>query len=201
MLTKSDIVQVSNGMQQAHGNIWSLSSKDDAIVIPVNVGWRQRDNRAVMGRGLAFQASQRWPWLRDRWGQHCRQRGADAIPCVFYIESKWARSVILFPSKPLNEEKPWLSWYGPSDLGLIKKHLPALSGLATDPITIKGQPILCGERILVPLIGCGNGNLDPVDIVPVLEQGLTHERFVLVHPETRTEEESEGSEDGADRLP
>jgi len=166
-------------MKTVVGNIWNISTRNDAIVIPVNVGWRARNNKAVMGRGLAREAVRRWPWLQDEWGIYCKTVGADAVPLAWRTDSKWCRYVVAFPTKPLNVEESWLSWRSESSLKLIRDMLPHLNTVAlaiTKFATEHAEPL---PMILVPSLGCGNGGLEEKDVLPLMET-LAHPNFIHV---------------------
>jgi hypothetical protein len=59
-------------MKQASGNLWQLPG--DARCITVN-GATRGDGTAVMGRGTAAQAAQRWPHLPRILGDAITQSG------------------------------------------------------------------------------------------------------------------------------
>ena len=148
-------------------NIWDLHPHAN-IVIPTNIGWT-KEGKNVMGAGLAAQAAQRFPKLAYFYGQYCKKYGSETevIP--------WAgtNQLILFPVKPLNVEKPWLSWQQPASLDLIRKSAEELEDLATSGV-IEGLTA-------VPLVGCGNGKLSEKDVLPILREELDS-RFILVRP-------------------
>jgi hypothetical protein len=150
-----------------YGDIWKYRGKG-YIVIPTNLGWR-KDGANVMGRGLAAQAASLYPGLAERYGEMCRQYG-ERLSCV--VVSGYDTPLILFPTKPLNKEAPWLSWQAMADLSLIEKNAKCLAELEGD---LKDD-----LPILVPALGCGNGGLDLREVRPILERHLTSDRFVLV---------------------
>lgn len=158
-------------MQELTGDIWQLADrKKDWIVIPTNIGWKS-DGKNVMGRGLARQAARRWPELPWLYGSFCKEHG-EITPIMIYRpeNKKWCETLLLFPVKPLDKEKPYLSWWHPADLDLIRSHCSVLSFLAPQ----------CSGRILVPSLGCGNGGLDETQVLPVLYSQLTHSCFYNV---------------------
>jgi hypothetical protein len=99
----------------------------------------------------------------------CRKYG-ERLSCV--VVSGYDTPLILFPTKPLNREAPWLSWQAMADLSLIEKNAKCLAKLERD---LKDD-----LPILVPAVGCGNGGLDLREVRPILERHLTSDRFVLV---------------------
>lgn len=76
--------------------------------------------------------------------------------------------LILFPTKPLNEKAPHLSWQGPADLWLIEGSLMELSELPES------------GTIALPLVGCGAGGLQEKQVLPLLRHYLRDDRFMLV---------------------
>jgi hypothetical protein len=163
-------------MKTLVGDIWELSTREDLIVVTVNVGWT-RVGKAVMGRGIAREATRRWPKVAWSWGKVCQEHGAKAPPSLFATPgSKWCKGLILFPTKPLNSREPWLSWRQDSSYELIEFWLPWLNN-AVELMAAEMPPV---ARVLVPTLGCGCGNLDPDRMTMMLEEHLTHERFVHV---------------------
>lgn len=156
-------------MQFAAGDLWNWYAQGYAIVVPTNIGWtRSRQN--VMGRGVALQASRRFPQLALRYGTLCRQYGTSTPVAYEVVDDE--HIIILFPVKPLNVSAPFLSWRGSATLDLIERSASQLRDLALPPDH--------SQRIALPLVGCGNGGLLRRDVVPILERHLTEDRFVLV---------------------
>jgi hypothetical protein len=162
-------------MRVEHGNIWQYRGRG-YIVIPTNIGWK-KDGSGVMGRGLAAQAASMYPGLAERYGEMCQKYG-ERLSCVVVLG--YDTPLILFPTKPLNKEAPWLSWRSAADLRLIEKNARCLSELEKD---LKDD-----LPILVPALGCGNGGLDLRLVRPIFERYLTSDRFILVleHPDGRS---------------
>lgn len=158
-------------MLEAEGDIWKLSGAKDAIVIPTNIGWRDRDGRAVMGAGLARDAARRFPALAVMYGKECQEQRERTPITVYRMNSAWCLALVLFPVKPLLQGKPYLSWQQPASVELIKAHLPALEAIGSWPELQEG-------KIYVPSLGCGNGQLDEEDVLPLLQK--LPDRFVHV---------------------
>jgi len=135
------------------GDIWDHRRTRDWVVIPTNIGWKQ-DRTAVMGRGLAKQAHRLCAPLPAWYGRLCAEHGAE-IPTLAHPDWRF----ILFPTKPMNAKQPWMSWRGPSTLERIEQSCEELLTLI---------PQLRRGRVLMPLVGCGNGGLAPEDILPHL---------------------------------
>jgi hypothetical protein len=147
------------------GDILELASLIDFLVIPTNIGWDSR-GYAVMGAGLAKFASSDDPTLFSWYGRYCQQHGADT-PVV------QRGRFILFPTKPLDVVRPWMSWSRPASLKLVKRSLKQLSQMRPPDKRIK---------FFVPMVGCGvrTGMLDPSDVLPLMTKYLRKSWFVLV---------------------
>jgi len=154
------------------GDVWSQRRARDWIVIPTNIGWRQ-DGSNPMGKGLARKAAQKYKPLPAWYGALCRQH-MNNTPTLAHPH--W--NLILFPTKSLDARRPWASWQQPASLELIQRSLGHLSAV---------MPHLPrGGRVLLPAVGCGEGGLDPAEIVPILLDYQAREervRIVLL-PET-----------------
>ena len=187
-------------MRTETGDIWQLSTPEDTIVIPVNVGWRLTDGRNPMGKGLALQAARRWNFLAATYGEFCRKHGRATPLFVLHTANKWCRYLVLFPTKPLNVEKPYLSWRQDADLALIEVNLMHLQQHAlqfcekTDslPHYQTSRPAHYPEqggsrRILVPSVGCGEGHIAEEVLIQALQAHLTHPCFVHVKYSTESQ--------------
>ena len=141
------------------GNIWDASA-DVAIVIPTNVGWKHNGEN-VMGRGVARQAATRYWALAEGYGYWCKAEGDRLYERV----EGDGRRLICFPVKPL-ALNPSMSWQQPADLHLLERSAVALAALSH-------------RSVWLPLVGCGNGGLNPADVLPILER-LLDDRFTLV---------------------
>jgi hypothetical protein len=146
-------------MKRAYGNIWDLADSH-WIVIPTNGGWRA-DGTNVMGRGLALQAANRFPEIPGVYGRVCRENQGTCF--MVYGE----RQLIFFPVKPLRIDAPHLSWRQPADLRCIKASCENLVEWIEmeKPLEIENPPL-----IAMPMVGCGNGGLEPQVVLPILEE-------------------------------
>jgi hypothetical protein len=82
--------------------------------------------------------------------------------------------MILFPTKPLNEQEPGKSWKNKASLDLIRQSAKELNALLLphkDQDWPMAKPIQT-NHILIPAVGCGNGLLDEDHVVPVLKEEL-----------------------------
>lgn len=145
------------------GNIWDFITINTPIIIPTNIGWKNTGEN-VMGRGLAKQAAERYPDLALWYGTLCRQYWG-GTPVIRHP----VHPLIMFPVKPLNDNKPYYSWASRADLELIEKSTQQLATLET-----------MDSHIYVSMVGCGNGGLDIDDVFPLLSRYLDDERFTLV---------------------
>lgn len=156
-------------MIETRGDIWDYEDTH-WIVVPTNIGWTHA-GKNVMGRGIARQAAERYPKLAKNYGEFCRMYHGHvgmALPLWLPTDTR----LILFPTKPLNALRPAMSWRGKSDLDLINHGLYRLRAL----------PPMHPPAIAVPLLGCGNGGLDPDVVAPLMRRYLDQERFLLVKP-------------------
>jgi hypothetical protein len=123
-----------------------------------------------MGAGTAKVAAEKCPELPGWYGRKCKTYKGETAVTVY----KPGR-MFLFPTKPLDEDQPWLSWKNDADLNLIKRSAKQLAALVTE-LTSRGSFF---TKIGVPLVGCQNGNLNRRDVVPILKEFLD-DRFVLL---------------------
>ena len=164
-------------MLRAYDNIWDWYDLGHWIVIPTNIGWTATGAN-VMGRGLAFDANKKFPGLAATYGEFC-QDNRDSACVLILIDLK----LILFPTKPLNKSQPHLSWQHGSTIETIKNSLDdLLFGLSEK--THSDESLfewMQDDRkcIVFPLVGCGNGGLSPQVVVPILEEALPGNLFVL----------------------
>ena len=167
--TNTEMVQTMNYLI---GDIWPYAHfLWDWVVIPTNIGWR-RDGRNVMGRGLAAQAAKRYPDLPVWYGDCCRHhRSSLGITYSRFTNINGGCNLIMAPVKPLDEEQPHMSWKHPATLERIEKTLDELRMFI---------PRRQAGRVLVPLLGCGNGGLDPKEVYPLMHRMLSGPYCTLV---------------------
>lgn len=149
-------------MRVYYGDLWD-NHPTELVVVPANIGWKTGGD-AVMGAGVAKQAADRFPDLPQWWGFQC-QRFREDTPVTMHPHYR----IILFPTKPLNEDMPWMSWKDDADAKLIWRSAAQLAAFAFDDQTIS-----------VPLVGCGKGRLSTELVLPILKTFLNHHRFQLV---------------------
>lgn len=142
-------------------DIWEKHDAGEEVVCITTNGYRKtRDGHAVMGRGTAGQAAQRWPDLPDVLGQMLRDHGN----VVQVIRER----LVAFPVKPVygiagphnvvrhmhhrfRQGDVVPGWALVADLDIIATSLRQLDGLRQ----ARGW-----ERVYLPRPGCGAGELD-----------------------------------------
>jgi hypothetical protein len=133
-----------------------------------------------MGAGVAAKASEKVPNLAQVYGEYCFRFGA-ATPVTFDIST----GIVYFPTKPMNEQDPALSWKNPASLTLINRSARQLAAMtwmtrATVLKNTEHPPPLEDDDVYIPMVGCGLGGLPEDYVVPILENHLQSDRFVLV---------------------
>ncbi|MCK9428789.1 MAG: hypothetical protein M0R17_02110 [Candidatus Omnitrophica bacterium] len=148
-------------MNFKQGNLWVWHKLGSTIVIPTNEGWKH-DGSNVMGAGLAKEAREVYTELPKIYGRDCQLLTSR----VYYPDYR----LILVPSKPLNVKSPHLSWQGNANINTVTKSLKWLQDIS------ESLP----EKVYVPLIGAGNGQLDPELIKELMDKILISEKFIGV---------------------
>ena len=145
------------------GNLWEFHEAGHWVCVTTNgvVGKKG----LVMGKGVALEASTRFPDLKEKWGEMVQELGNIPVPYMGRLLS--------FPTKH--------HWRDNSDIDLIAK---SAHGLAKWLPFIKGS---CGRQqqpflpICLPMVGCGNGNLDwNSQVLPVLSSILTSDDYLAI---------------------
>ena len=140
-------------MLEINGNIWDFE-KQGWIVVTTNAEIR-KDGKAVMGKGIAYQAAQKFPDLPLKLAKHVQNFGN--------ILKIWPEyGIITYPTK-------WY-WGDDSDLILIKN----------GAIKLIHSPELYGSNIYLPRLGCGCGNLHWEEVKTILEKILVEDRFIVI---------------------
>lgn len=133
------------------GNMWNYPPKY-FIVVPTN-GIVNSNGKAVMGRGLALQTAQRYPDFPRKLARHLLTSGNTL---GFFPEE----SIITFPVKH--------HWKEVADLKLIETSAQVLSGHVYSCFGA-----LNASNILMPKVGCGNGQRDwETEVRPIIEKYL-----------------------------
>ena len=129
-------------------DIWSLADRADAICI-TTIGLTKANVEAVMGRGIALQARQRFPGIDRVLGDHLRARGN--VPGIINVNP----TIVSFPTKN--------DWRDKSDLDLIEKSARKLSSMIAEHGWTK---------IALPKPGCANGGLRWPQVEPIIDRWL-----------------------------
>lgn len=151
-------------MIEVYGNIWEYHAKDlletysvaDVICITTN-GTVKKNGKLVMGRGIARQAACRYPPLPALLGAHVTQHGN--TPNIFLV---FGTRFYTFPVKH--------NWWEVANLTLIKQSATSLEIIANS------NP---GYAFVLPRPGCGNGQLEWVDVKPIIEPILPDNVHVI----------------------
>lgn len=141
-------------MIEIKGNIWEV--KADCKCITTN-GYIKSNGEAVMGRGVALQAKQRYPELPAILAGHIRAYGN--TPGLLIYTGQF--SICSFPVKH--------NWKEKADLDLINKSCVLM---------LNKSDIFKWNKIIIPRPGCGNGQLDWKDVKPIVEQ--LDDRFFII---------------------
>lgn len=132
------------------GDVWDYHA-DGAWACVLTNGEINARGHAIMGRGIALQAKERFPLLPDVLGVKLREQG-NAV----YWFPEWR--LITFPTKH--------RWRERSDIQLIADSVLQLGSL------IHGG-MVAGVRfdpVILPRPGCGNGGLEWRDVQPFCAQ-------------------------------
>lgn len=151
---------------EARGNLWDLwtDEKREAgvpLVITTN-GFVKKNGCAVMGRGIALEASQRYSWMPRLLGRLLSEVGNQVHTYKSEVDGKVEHIFVFFPVKH--------KWNEEADLELIERSTKELVALAD---------FNEWDEVLMPRPGCGNGRLDWRQVKDVLERYLD-ERFTVV---------------------
>lgn len=150
------------GLQVLCGDLWEWWNNGHPIVIPTNIGWTYtHPMKNVMGKGLAKQATNKVRDLAEWYGViccYCRE----ATPVIDFDCGLTKGPLLLFPTKPLNPDQPYLSWSGPATKEQIGFSIVSLRLW----VAIRRQTIKF--PVCLPFVGCGNGGLDKEEVLQVL---------------------------------
>lgn len=143
-------------MNTLKGNIWDYHQQG-YITITTN-GNLDKRGFAVMGRGIALQAKQKFPDLPKRLGEQIRKHGN-----LVYVWHDY--KLVTFPTKT--------DYWKCSDLSLIESGLFQLTKLWNNSsITIQ-------DKLFIPKLGCGYGQLSWTVIEPLMDRYLD-DRFIVI---------------------
>lgn len=142
-------------MLEKYGDLWEARQPGDWVCITVNAFIRN-DGCLVMGRGIALEASRKYPYLQKRLGVLIEEHGSR-------VEVLEDLQLISFPVKRHFKDK--------ADLQIIHRSTLQL---------LEASSQISG-RILMPRPGAGFGRLDWLEVKPMIAHYLTNDRFVVFH--------------------
>lgn len=152
-------------MLEVRGDLWDFHGAGHWVVVTTN-GKRNRQGQAVMGRGVALQAADKWPEFPLVVGNHIATKGNHVAAFMKY-------RVITFPVKH--------DWRERADLELIERSAHELVMAADTGVYTPGM------RICMPRPGCANGGRTWEEVGPVLEGVLRgDDRFMIVDRRAHT---------------
>jgi len=154
-------------MKTIKGDILNPPEGTDAICIPTN-GIVRANGELVMGAGLALAAKKKWPEIARTLGVAVKRFG-NGVHLMNTFQSKGQEVsknefcyVLSFPTKN--------HWRDKSSLELITKSCEQLLAFV-DKWGVK--------QVMLPVVGCGLGNLKWEEVEPILDKYLD-DRFTVV---------------------
>ena len=149
-------------MRDIHGDLWGFADYGfaDVVVVTTN-GSINRHDQAVMGRGCAKQAAERFPEIRERLALLIRRHGNRP----FIIRRHCDPSNFTLVSMPVKHQ-----FFQKADPALIVSSAELLVEMADNH---KWQ------SIVLPRAGCGNGHLHWEGVKPLLA-AILDDRFTAV---------------------
>lgn len=166
-------------MIELRGNIWDIAPEGSLIVITTN-GFVKRDGSCVMGKGIAFEAKNRYPNIEFTLGRLITHHNGNVVQ---FLNDR----IIAFPVKPdsirFDSSRDDVvrhmrdkfqhgtlipGWACKADIEIIRQSCLELRGLlSTDR-----------RQVYMPRPGCGAGELDwERDVKPVVEPLLHLNKF------------------------
>lgn len=159
-------------MIEIYGDLFRPGIGFGAICITTN-GITRKDGAAVMGRGVALQATKKWPGIEYVLGELIQKNGNTTQRLTSWGEKKITLSthdevydmpfhIISLPVKH--------HWGDQADVGLIERSLKELIYVACD---VEG-------KIALPRPGCGNGGLSWGKVQFLVQRILAEDRYIVV---------------------
>lgn len=149
-------------MKEVNGDLWD--SNADIIVITTN-GATRKDGAAIMGRGVALQAKQRYPGIEHKLGSLIRENG-NHVDIIIGGTLK----IVSFPVKH--------HWREKADLKLINQSVLELIMLV-DRLRLAASFTYI---VALPRPGCGNGRLRWEDVRSIIRP-ILDDRFTIYNKE------------------
>jgi hypothetical protein len=132
-------------MKEIIVNLWDFHKDGNWIVIPTN-GEVNKDGLAVMGKGLALEAKNKFPRLTTELGVQISYFGNR-----LFAFDKF--KIITFPTK--------YSWRDKSDICLIAVSASQLKDYVDESTNEWiNEKVTFKTPVYLPRVGCGNGGLD-----------------------------------------
>ncbi len=151
-------------MNEVNGNLWD--SNADIIVITTN-GAVRKDGAAIMGRGVALQAKNRYTGIEYILGKLIRENGNHVNFVIGGLPK-----IVSFPVKH--------HWRERADLKLINQSVLELV-LLTNRLNLHLKPSFT-YTVALPRPGCGNGRLRWEDVKSIIRPILDN-RFTVYNNE------------------
>jgi len=155
-------------MKEIIGDIWDYWETGYPICITIN-GFVKRNGEAMMGRGVALQAKQRFPHLPQLLGTRIRQHGWQRVTywgpglrlITFPVKRDWSYSDGTNVVQHLQHKFPCGSrvpgWALKAELQIIEESLRRLDKL-------RKRELGAHIDIVLPRPGCGAGELEWQDV-------------------------------------
>jgi hypothetical protein len=177
-----------------HGDIWDFLQNDDAVLVPTNGTWK-RNGENVMGAGFALDVKTQFPAIAKLLGAYLKanQKKDSQNPNepwnVPYLLNK-KPYIFSFPTKPTSVLTDFKNghiaykfrnypagnylpgWQSRSDTGLIRRSAIYIRDLLDKTHLV--------ERVLLPKVGCGRGELSWDNTVKPLLEEIFDDRFIVI---------------------
>lgn len=153
-------------MIEVKGDLWSFDATYRCITTN---GELKNNGRAVMGRGCALEAKEKYPDIDKILGDMIRVFGNHVHELGWAEEGVgfFAEDVLSFPVK--------YNWSDPADIKLIERSANELFEFIEDRQEAYDNKITC----VIPRPGCGYGGLNWEDVKPVLEPYFDDRFYVI----------------------
>jgi len=153
---EAEVEDDAEAMTEAFGDLWDADTV--ALCLTTN-GSIKTNGAGVMGRGIALQATRRYPGIGQALGAHLAQNGNHV---GLLITREDGRPIYAFPVKHV--------WDQHADLQLIERSARELVEIVDE---------LSLASVALPRPGCGNGGLRWEDVKPRIES-ILDDRFIVV---------------------
>lgn len=149
-------------MKEVKGNVFTLMEEGGVDAVCITTNGIFTSNGAVMGKGIALTAKERWPDLPQLLATSLQKYGNHTALLKVVMVGQKKVGIVALPTKH--------HWRDPSPLGLVKRSSQELRLMADR---------LGWEQVLLPRPGCANGGLSWTVVKPVIEEFLD-DRFTVV---------------------